>query len=308
MNSTCSLCGNRAVILIREEQIYLCEQHLESRILDYVRAVLEMLASQERSVKIAVAASGGKDSTVCLYVLYLLKEEYSLDLMAIAVDEGIEGFRDVKLKKLVKLSQSLDLDINIVSFKEFFGATLDDMVKLSLRKGFMYKPCTICGVLRRYLLNKVARELEVDYLATGHNFDDEAQSILMNILKNSMDKLTRGGPITTIKHEKFVPRLKPLYYCTEKEIATYAHIRHFNIPLVDCPYLFFNERRVLRRWLNRIELLNPGAKRRLILLRDKLSSNINRPSRSMNLCIRCGEPSSQDICKTCQILEYLGVV
>ena len=304
----CTLCGDRAVILIREEQLSLCKQHLIQRILDYSRTVLEMIKPGGTSIRIAVATSGGKDSTVCLHILHSLLEEYALDIIAIAVDEGIEGFRNIKLHRLKKFAQNLGVDLNVVSFKEFFGASLDEMVKLSLGKGFMYKPCTICGVLRRYLLNKTARELGVEYLATGHNMDDEAQSILMNILKNNIDKIARSAPITAIKHKKFIPRLKPLYYCTEKEVMTYALIQHFEIPVVDCPYLFFNERRILRRWLNKVEYLRPGTKKRLISLKNRISLNSQRePTKRVKLCTKCGEPSSEDICKTCQILEYLEI-
>ena len=45
-------------------------------------------------------------------------------------------------------------------------------------------PCTYCGVFRRKALNSKAKEIRADYLATGLNLDDTAQSVLMNFAKN----------------------------------------------------------------------------------------------------------------------------
>ncbi|HAB51479.1 MAG TPA: tRNA lysidine(34) synthetase TilS, partial [Ignavibacteriales bacterium] len=74
---------------------------------------------------------------------------------------------------------------------------MDEMLKI-----LKVKPCTICGIFRRYLLNKKSKELKLTKLATGHNLDDEAQSIMMNQMKNNMNASARLGPKTGISNDK----------------------------------------------------------------------------------------------------------
>src|SRR3989344_3142140 len=79
--------------------------------------------------------------------------------------------------------------VNIVSFNKEFGFTLDKIVKGR-------RPCSVCGVLRRSLLNTKARELGATKLVTGHNLDDEAQTIIMNQFRRNIDASSRLGPLT----------------------------------------------------------------------------------------------------------------
>lgn len=54
----------------------------------------------KRGEKVAIAASGGKDSTVLAHTLTLLNErhDYGLDLFLLSIDEGIAGYRDDSLE------------------------------------------------------------------------------------------------------------------------------------------------------------------------------------------------------------------
>ena len=124
--------------------------------------------------KIGVAVSGGKDSTT---LLYLLHKFYGADVTGIAIDEGIEGYRESTLEDLKKFCDEFKIRYEIYSFKELYGVTVDGI------KGKMGS-CMACGVLRRASLNSAARDF--DKIATGHNLDDECQSIVMNLLKGNL--------------------------------------------------------------------------------------------------------------------------
>ena len=141
-------------------------------------------------IKIAVATSGGKDS---LAMLYLLNKHYK-NVEAIAIDEGISGYRADTLKALIDFCDKNKIKYHIYSFMSEFGKTLDKMMKKQ------ENPCTVCGILRRQLLNKYSRGF--DKLSIGHNRDDEAQSILMNLLKNNLEISARLGPFVGLIRDK----------------------------------------------------------------------------------------------------------
>ena len=96
---------------------------------------------------LAMGASGGKDSTVLMHVMKTLNERYNygLNLELVSVDEGITGYRDDSLET-VKLNQlTYDLPLTIVSYKDLYGWTMDEIVKLI----GLNNNCTYCGVFRR---------------------------------------------------------------------------------------------------------------------------------------------------------------
>ena len=128
--------------------------------------------------KVAIAASGGKDSTVLAHVLTLLnkKYEYGLDLFLLSVDEGIAGYRDDSLETVKRNQVQYELPLRIVSYKELYGWTMDEIVaQIGLKNN-----CTFCGVFRRQALDRGAALLKADKIVTGHNADDLAETVLMN--------------------------------------------------------------------------------------------------------------------------------
>ena len=74
--------------------------------------------------------SGGKDSTVLMHVMNLLnkKYEYGLDIYLLSIDEGIKGYRDDSLKCVVSNAEQYKLPLKILSFKELFEWSLDEVV------------------------------------------------------------------------------------------------------------------------------------------------------------------------------------
>jgi len=81
--------------------------------------------------------------------------------------------------------------------------------------------CTFCGVFRRQALDRAALIMKVLKLATGHNADDGAETILMNILRGDLGRLQRGGINNLNKNngeddDELLPRVKPLKYSFEK--------------------------------------------------------------------------------------------
>ena len=196
--------------------------------------------------KICVAASGGKDSAAVLVIF----KKLGFSIEALAVDEGIDGYRDKSLVDLKKLCTDYDIPLRVVSFEEEVGKPLDVLAKDQY-------PCSVCGVFRRYILNKYAKGYTV--IATGHNLDDEAQSVLMNITKANHAMFYRSH-VRTPAAKGFVPRIKPLFFLTEKMIMAYTVLLGLQIRYGECPHVPLAMRAKVRDVLNEYELKNPGMK------------------------------------------------
>ena len=164
---------------------------------------------------IAVALSGGKDSVLTLYALKNYQNYLDFDLVAISVDEGIEGYRQHGIDAAIDNAEKLDIELIQKSFKTEEGFTLDDIYS-----GFK-SACIPCGVFRRNILNKTAYELGADKIATGHNLDDEIQSFLMSFARGDLIKFSKFDPQLDVIHPKLIPRIKPLWNTPEKEVGTY---------------------------------------------------------------------------------------
>ena len=255
---------------------------------------------------IAVAVSGGKDSLSLLFILNkLFRKRRSFTLSSILINEGIQGYRDQTQKRAEQFCALHHIPLHIYSFKDRFEHSLDEI--LALLKSH---PCTECGILRRSLINRAAREIHVSKLATGHNLDDEAQAILMNQMRKNIALQARLGPKTgSSSSEKFIPRIKPFYLIPEKEIALYGYLNGLYTEFESCPYEQQSFRAIVRDTLNTLEEKNPGIKNNIIssfleilpLLQKKYKGKVI-PS-----CKECGEPSASEQCSVCKLLEKIEI-
>lgn len=296
-------CSNEAVFVRKFEGRSYCKEHFIESIEKGVKRTIRQNDMIERNDKICVALSGGKDSSSILYMLKkFFKDRKDLEIFAVAVDEGIHGYRDATLVEAKNLCEKLDVPLHIVSFKQELGKKLDEIVKQE-----KLGACTYCGVFRRYLMNKKAHDLGATKLVTGHNLDDETQSILMNVLKGDMQRLSRGGPKPhKIEHSKFVLRVKPLIYVPEREVALYAMLNDLPSHYTECPNIGGSVRFDVRDFLNNIEQKQPGTKHTLMggyeNLLPVIEGKIETPD--IKECKECGDPCSQgDICKKCELVK-----
>ena len=254
---------------------------------------------------ILVACSGGKDSTALVYILNKLG--YRVE--AITVDALIGNYTKQNLENLKKFCKEQKIKLHIISFRKEFGASLCYLRSILLNKGIKLNSCTICGVLRRYLLNKYSRKLKADAIATGHNVDDEAQSVLMNLFKNNIELLARLGPKTGImKYKGFIPRIKPFYFVSEKEVIKYSKKMKFPVNYSACPCRVNSYRNNIRKLLDKYEKKNPDVKKNIISnfleILPLLKKNFKTIEEPMH-CVKCSEPSKNKVCMTCQILEKI---
>ena len=244
--------------------------------------------------------SGGKDSVLTLHALKNYQEHLDFDLVAISVDEGIEGYRQHGIDSAVNNARELGVKLVQKSFKDEEGFALDDIYQ------DFKSACIPCGVFRRNILNKTAYELGAVKIATGHNLDDEIQSFLMSFARGDTIKFSKFGPELDVIHPKLVPRIKPLWNTPEKEVGMWAVINNIDIHLDECPYSHLSLRAKIKEFLNVSEDKYPGVKNNVMESFQKILTFENSISTNLNECEKCGEPTSSDICKACELKELIS--
>lgn len=271
-------------------------QKLENK----VKKVINDYNLIEDGDKVAVALSGGKDSLLTLHLLEKFLEESHLDfeVLAIAIDEGIKGYREDGIKSARNNAYQLGVDYHEVSLKNELGFTLDEAAK------FYQTACVPCGVFRRYLLNRTAHQLGADKLATGHNLDDEVQSFLMSFARADVRRFGKFGPKQERIHPKMVPRIKPLWLIPEKEVGTWAVLNNIDVHLAECPYAHYSLRSRLKNYLNYLEENQPGSKAKILKF-FQINLQIDKKEVKLHECNICGQPSSTTICKACDMKEFI---
>ena len=280
-----------------------CRKHFMHYFENKVRKTIIRYKLFDKSDKVCIATSGGKDSMTALYLTMIYCKKRGMDYFALAIDEGIEGYRDNTLLDLKEFCDKYEIKLHVVAFKDEFNFTLDEVQDKAF-ENHNKKPCTVCGVFRRNLLNKSARELGATKLVVGHNLDDEAQSFMMNLLRGDMRRNASLGPVTGLmSNDSFVQRVKPLYFMLEKEVRLYAYLKGFNIGFNECPNSKYSFRAIVRDVLNDIENKVPGVKNGVINSFLDILADLKwkYSDKAMSYCKECGDPCSNDICNTCKL-------
>ncbi len=304
----CTKCEDKAVYAGQGQNF--CKNHFINYFENKVLKTIARFELFDKNDTVCVATSGGKDSLAVLYMTMKYCKTYNIKFFALAIDEGIAGYRDHTLDDLQIFCKQYDIRFEVVSFKERFGDTLDNIREKGIAKN--KKPCTVCGIFRRTLLNREAKRLGATKLATGHNLDDEAQSFLMNTLLGNMSHNASLGPTTGLHaNDKFVPRVKPLYFISEKESRLFALLKGFKVEFNECPNIALSFRAVVRDEINAIESKLPGAKNGIVnafleILPDlKEKYRKEKQKGTFRYCTKCGDACSGEVCNACKLEEEL---
>eukprot|EP00388_Colpodella_angusta_P017378 GDKJ01042966.1.p1 GENE.GDKJ01042966.1~~GDKJ01042966.1.p1 ORF type:complete len:335 (-),score=53.02 GDKJ01042966.1:93-1097(-) len=274
---------------------------------DEVHDVIMTYKMFTRGERVAIAVSGGKDSTVLANVMTTLNRryDYGLDLWLCAIDEGIKGYRDDSLETVKRNEIEYGIPLRIASYKDLYGWTMDEIVAATGKKN----NCTFCGVFRRQALDRAARTMvEADKICTGHNADDCAETVLMNILRGDISRLGRcADPITGTGSP--MPRCKPLMFAFEKEIVMYAHYKKLDYFSTECIYSPNAYRGKARELIKELERVNPQTLLDIIHsaqhIEIRADGTTNVVKKPIGSCERCGYMSSNTLCKACVLLEGL---
>ncbi len=320
----CDSCDKPAVV----EQAYsgriLCGKHLAKSVRKKISKELRLqLPLNERDhTTILVAVSGGKDSAVLLdAIVDLVGKRRDVTIVAGTVDEGIEGYRPPSIECAASLCERLGVEHIVVNYPELSFIEMDEVVERlptvsSKDNNAPRMACSYCGVFRRQGINHLAEKIGADVIALGHNLDDMAQTVLMNMANADIERTLRLAPHTSTPVDGLAPRIVPLRWVPEQEIHLYALHKELPMHHEECP----NARGALR-WRHRemvahMEADVPGTRHGLVRMADQikglrdqiveLGGAGQRPA-PPTPCPRCGSPSSGAQCKACDMRDLLGV-
>ncbi|RLE80283.1 MAG: TIGR00269 family protein [Thermoprotei archaeon] len=279
----------------------LCKEHFIEFFEKRVKRTVERYKMIEPSDRVAVAVSGGKDSVSLLYVLRKLSQVMGFKLVGIHVNLGIGEYSKRALDLVLRAFKSMDIEYFVVSLKDEYGFSVEELVKKFRRR----TACSLCGTVKRYILNKIAYEARATKLATGHNLDDFAEKIIMNMFRGSYEQLAKLSPTLPSLHERMIAKIKPLAETPERDVKLYVQLNNISFLKIKCPFSQEALSLELKSLLDSFERNHPGAKislvRHFFKRMHPVLQEIFQIQTPIKTCKICGFPSSHDLCSFCKI-------
>ena len=250
-NAKCKRCRSRGEIRLPSHNTIWCA----GCFISYCeRAVVRAMKAFgiTTDVEILVAVSGGKDSLALWNILNSL----GYRTRGLHVNLGIEGFSEASVDAVAQFAEERNLTWAQYSLKEVFGWTIDE-IHCRLRRSI----CSVCGAVKRQMLNRLTAREGYRVLASGHNLDDEAGRLLGNLLRHRNYYIEKQYPYLPSTHPLFATKMKPLYRLESAELRAYCHFASIR-PLSDsCPRSRGATSHFVKGALQLMEEKMPGTKR-----------------------------------------------
>jgi uncharacterized protein (TIGR00269 family) len=299
----CRVCGKSARYFVPWTNAWFCEEHFTR----YVERVIQRTYDKYIGGghhRILFAISGGKDSVTLLHSLIPKLRDRGREVSVLFIDLGISGYSDKALKIVEENASMLNIDL-VIARLENYGFTIDDVARLYMKRLIRRPVCSICGLVKRYLMNRIAYEKGFDLVLTGHTLDDVLAFSMINILSGNLYELTKLKPYNPGGY-KLVARGKPLILTYEAETRWYVEAKNLPVLDVKCPYTPFKEGLVfeVKNMFYKLEENHPGIMRMYMRnLIDKLIPSLEKVVEKPRLvyCSICGMPASTDPCSFCRI-------
>lgn len=311
---SCDACAAPAVVHQRYSGRRYCGRHLDRSVRKKVgKELRKQLHLDGQPITILVAISGGKDSAVLLSMLHdLLGQRPDVTLIGGCVDEGIEGYRPPSMEAAQRLCEQLGVRFEHSAFRDLDFLDMDEVVnrmKNVTEDGAPTTACAYCGVFRRQGINALAERVGADVVALGHNLDDVAQTVMMNLVAGEVERSLRMAPHTHQIEEGLAPRIIPLRPIPEQEVHLVALHRGLPIHHETCPNAEGAQRWKMRETVANLEEERPGSRHGLVRTLDAIRSlaGSRESVDHVSACEGCGGPSSGPTCKACEMRGHLGL-
>lgn len=307
----CSKCGGLAVINMRQHRLRLCAVHFVDWFEVTARRTIEKYEMFTPADKVLVAVSGGKDSLGLWDVLLRLGYQAAGMYIGLGIDEGI-AYSDQSLAMCRKFvaEQHPGAALHVVDVGADYGQAVSWLARTKQRgRG---KPCAVCGLVKRHVMNRMARDGGYAAIATGHNLDDEVAVLMQNTLRWQAGYLARQAPVLE-ERDGLARKVKPFVRFYERETAAYALLRGIDYIYDECPFARGSTTNFYKELLNRLELNSPGTKQQFYLqfLQARDSGQVQfgaafgtAEEPDLRPCVRCGQPTTAgDLCAFCRLWD-----
>lgn len=291
----CRRCSEKAAIHMRQHKLALCKEHYLEWLPEQVERAIIKYKMFTREERILVAVSGGKDSLSLWDILHRLG--YLADGLYISL--GINGglsYSAESQRLTEQFAKDRGLTLRVVDIHQQYGSTIPELAARTMRgRG---KPCSVCGLCKRHIMNHVAYEGDYAVLATGHNLDDEAAVLFGNTLTWAGSYLVRQAPVLPADQPGLARKVKPLCRIYEREMAAYAILSGIEYIYDECPFAIGSTSIYYKEVLNKLEHDRPGAKLNFYLsfLQAKregiFSPDADRDISGLHACSTCGQPTT----------------
>jgi uncharacterized protein (TIGR00269 family) len=300
---------------MRQHRLRLCAEHFIEWFVRMTQRTIDKYQMFSHEEKILVAVSGGKDSLALWDVLLRLGYQAEGLYIGLGIDEEI-GYSSVSLdmcRRFVSDHHPGSV-LHVVDVEAEYGRSIPTLARSSHRgRG---KPCAVCGLVKRHVMNRIAREgvaactCEGGFaaIATGHNMDDEAAVLLQNTLHWQTGYLARQAPVLE-EQNGLARKVKPFFRIYEREAAAYVLLRGIDYIYEECPYAKGSTTNYYKDLLNQLELNSPGAKQQFYLQflqarKDASISFMEQTSLQLQECEHCGQPTTAgDLCAFCRLWQ-----
>ncbi len=290
----CKFCKKQARIKLKSYNLRLCENCFRDFFKKRVRLTIEKFKMYASGDKILIAASGGKDSLCLWHVL----DDIGYKTQGLHVDLGISGYSGKSKEYALKFAKDNNFDLKIVNIKEELGEGVRELSRISRRV-----PCRVCGMLRRYIMNREAEGFSS--LATGHTLDDEASTLLGNLLNWQECFLRRQHPVLKA-NASLKKKIKPFCLVSEEEISFYASICNIEYISGGCPLSKEATSLFYKHILSEIEERMPAAKLKFYKQFIKKRYFKGEIEEKLKPCEVCGYLTVSGVCSFCRLKEKLA--
>lgn len=293
-SAKCTRCRQRAVISLPSHHANFCEACF---VFFFRRSVLRAMKRFpiRADEPLMVAVSGGKDSLAAWAVL----QDLGYRTKGVHLDLGIPSFSEASYDAIAAFARTRGLAWASYSLKDLFGYSITEIRKRTRRP-----ICSVCGMIKRRLLNRVTVGEGFRVIVTGHNLDDEAGRLLGNLVRNRREYIEKHYPYLPSAHPRLPEKIKPLYRVSSDEIRTYCGVEGIDYFSGACPLSRGATSHMFKEALEMLEGKMPGTKRDfLFAYLDTRSAP--RPVEDFRTCDRCGEPSYAERCSVCALMDRL---
>jgi uncharacterized protein (TIGR00269 family) len=292
----CRVCGKPAAISLKSYNTALCEEDFIAFFERRVLRTIQRYHLADEGQRLLVAVSGGKDSLS----LWLILNRLGFSADGVYVNLGIGDYSQASLEKTKAFADLLKRKVFVFSVSDTFRTGIDELSRIIRRP-----PCSACGMIKRYVMNRVCIDNNYEVLATGHNLDDEASALLGNLLYWREEYLWKKNVALEGTAGHLSKKIKPLFLCSEREVAAYAIMNGVDYIYDECPHSEGASSLVYKGVMNRLEEMSPGTK--LMFLKGYLKRvSKEEGPRDITYCRRCGYPSFSEECTFCGILDRFG--